>query len=443
MSELALLGGTPIFSAEEQKKNHDRPCFHWPIVNEAMEQAVLKVLRDGSMSQTGITEEFERGWAAWHGVKHALAHPNGTAALHSAMYAVGVGPGTEVICPSITYWASAAPALNLGARVVFADIEPDTLCLDPASFEAHITPRTRAVVVVHYLAHPADMDPILAVARKHGVAVIEDVSHAQGALYKGKMVGTFGDIAASSLMSGKSFAIGEGGILNTDSTELWAKAIRFGHYERLGKLPGEFRPAPEVGPLPWGGFKYRLNQMASAIGIEQLKKYPAEIAAIEMAMKYFVDAIGDIPALTNHYPKFPASTKGGWYAPHMHYAPEAFDGLSVKRFSDALRAECGEGMPGCNAALHRCELFYSVDIYGHGKPTVQVFDPSDPKAQTGELPVAAAANSRTIWIPQFRQFDRPSIDRYVEVFRKVAANYRELLPGDGRRDDNGRFSFTH
>src|SRR5439155_6947124 len=135
--------------------------------------------------------------------------------------------------------------------------------------ERWITPRTRAIVAVHYLGHPADMDSILDIARRHGLRVIEDASHAHGAIYKGKKVGTFGDVAAFSLMSGKSFAIGEGGILLTNDQTIYERAIAFGHYERHATLTIE--DLADAAGLPLGGHKYRMHQLSSAVGRIQLK----------------------------------------------------------------------------------------------------------------------------------------------------------------------------
>ena len=224
MSELAILGGKPAVTVPMDD------ILKWPIVNDALRRAVVKVQDDGNMSGTDLTRQFEERFAAWQGAKYALAHSSGTASLQAAMFGIGLGVGDELICPSITYWASGLPAMSLGATVVFAEIDPKTLCIDPKDFERRITPRTKAVVVVHYCSYPAPMDEIMAIARKHNVKVIEDVSHAQGGYYKGKMLGTFGDVAAMSLMSGKSFAIGEGGILVTDNEEIYQRAMLWGHY---------------------------------------------------------------------------------------------------------------------------------------------------------------------------------------------------------------------
>ena len=141
-SELALLGGKPVMT----KNDFDEKLFHWPIVNQAMIDAQTKVLADGNMSGTDISRRFEAEFAKWQGRTYALSHTNGTSALHAAMYGIGLGPGDEIICTSVTYWASCTGALSLGATVVFCDVDPDTLQMDPASFESRITPRTKAVI---------------------------------------------------------------------------------------------------------------------------------------------------------------------------------------------------------------------------------------------------------------------------------------------------------
>ncbi len=166
MSKLALLGG------EKAVKTEVGDMFKWPILNKEMEDAVLDVLSKGSMSETEITSEFEKGFAEWHGMKYALGHNTGTSALHGAMFGFGIGCGDEVICPAITYWASCMPALSLGASVVFADIDPDTLCIDPGDIERRITEKTKAIIVVHYVGMPAEMDSIMEIAGKHNLKVI-------------------------------------------------------------------------------------------------------------------------------------------------------------------------------------------------------------------------------------------------------------------------------
>lgn len=440
MSKLAMYGGTPVLKKEEIPEE----LFHWPIVNDAMRQAQTAVLEAGNMSGTDISRRFEREFADWHGMKYGLSHNTGTNALISAMYGVGLGPGDELICPSITYWASCTAALGLGATVVFCDICEKDLQLDPASFEAHITPRTKAVMVVHYMAHPADMDPIMKIARKHGIKVIEDVSHSQGGHYKGKMLGTFGDVAAMSLMSGKSFAIGEGGIMLTNDLEIYRRAVRFGHYDRIGEVysPEEYAATNIV---PFGGQKFRMHQVSAAIGLEQLKKYESEKAEIDRAMKYFWQGIADVKGLRMIYPEDEGSDKSGWYASRFGYDPEAFSGVSNTVFARALSKEAPGFCAGCNFPLHRSEVFYTADLFGHGRPTASLYLPAgvDPKKLTGALPVASKINSLLLGEPWFKHFDRPIIDRYIEAVHKVAENHKELLAEVNDPVSEGNIALTH
>ncbi len=271
-------------------KSDPGDVFDWPIITREEEEAVLEVLRRGAMSGTDVTMKFEEEFARWQGSRFALGFSSGTAAIHAAMYGCGVGVGDEVICPSLTYWASALPAFSLGATVVFAEVDPETLCIDPGDIEHRITDHTKAILVVHYLSHPADMDPIMEIARKHDLKVIEDVSHAQGGLYKGRKLGSIGHVGAMSLMSGKSLVAGEAGMLVTDDEEIYERAIAFGHYERFG--PDMKTPyLRKIWGLPLGGYKYRMHQLSSAVGRVQLRYYDERCREIRKAMNYFWDLL--------------------------------------------------------------------------------------------------------------------------------------------------------
>ena len=424
---LALLGGTPVFTEAERKPL--ARLFAWPIVNEAMRKANDRVLVERRMSNTDIAEEFDAKFAAWNGTKYAVSAPNGTASLIAAFYAVGLKPGDELICPSITYWASCLGAIHLGATVVFCDVKADDLTVDPKSFEAHITPRTKAIVAVHTYAQPCDMDPIMAIARKYGIKVVEDVSHAQGGFYKGRKLGTIGDCGAMSLMTGKSFAIGEGGMLVTDDLEIYRRAIRWGSYKRIPKVYSKEEYARSL-VLPVGGVKNRLNQCSAAIGIEQLKKYDSEIAEIDRAMKYYHDGIADVKGITKIYPSYENSTKAGWYFSHAIYTPEAFEGVCSETFAKALNAELGRNSYDfrVNFPLHQSSIFYDEDIFSDGKPPSSRFLPGgvDPRKLTGSLPVSEAANDRVLGDPWFKHLDKRLIDGYIEAVHKVAANIGAL-----------------
>ncbi len=424
MAQLALLGG------DKAVQMSSRDMFRWPIITEEDEQAVLEVLRRGAMSSTDVTKKFEQEFAEWQGAQFALGFCNGTASLHAAMYGCGVGVGDEIICPSITYWASALPCLSLGATVVFADIDPFTLCLDPNDLEHRITRRTKAIVVVHYLGYPADMDAIMAIARRRGVKVIEDVSHAQGGLYKGRKVGTIGDVGAMSLMTGKSFAIGEGGMLVTNDRALYERALTLGHYERYTPDLETEALRPFAG-LPVGGYKYRMHQLSSAMGRVQLKYYDSRCEEIRRAMNTFWDSLEGVPGIRAHrVDPASGSNMAGWYAAHGHYVPEELGGLSLTRFAEAVRAEGGICSPGVNMALHKHPLLNSCDIYGHGKPTRLANTDRDVRQVEGSLPVSERINYRAFYLPWFKKFYPEIIEEHANAYRKVCENYRDLLAED-------------
>jgi dTDP-4-amino-4,6-dideoxygalactose transaminase len=377
-------------------------------------------------------------------MSYALAHNTGTAALHGAMFGLGIGAGDEIICPSITYWASCLPVYSLGGTVVFADVDPDTLCIDPNDIERRISPRTKAIVVVHYTGYPCEMDTILAIARRRKIAVLEDCSHAHGALYKGRMVGTMGDVAAFSLMSGKSFPIGEGGIMVTNNRRIYERAALFGHYERAGDIT-EDDLAFGAG-LPWGGYKYRMHQLSSAVGREQLKNYPALMQDIDRAMNHFWDGLEKLPGVKPHRPvKGSGLTMGGWYFPVGLYRPEELDGLSVTRFCEALKAEGVPTGAGANKALHLHPLFSTVDVYHQGRPTrIANLPPGvDVRQPAGSLPVSEAVQTRVFQVPWFKHYRPQAIDEYVAAVQKVVAHYRDLLSGDkGNPPDSGAWGLT-
>jgi len=429
-SELALLGGPKAV------KTDSGSIFSWPIITKEIEDAVLEVLRAGKMSDVDVTRVFEREFAEWLGVKYALAHNTGTAALHNALFGIGVGYGDEIICPSVTYWASCLQVYSLGGTVVFADIDPETLCIDPVDVERRITPRTKAIMVVHYMGMPADMDAIMSVAEKHKLRVIEDVSHAHGALYKGRMVGTFGDVAGFSIMSGKSLACGEGGMMTTNDQRVYERAVAFGHYERHGYTL-TLEDLKAGAGLPWGGYKYRMHQLTSAVGRLQLRYYPDLMREIDKAMNYFWDLLEEVPGIRDHRPpKNSGTTKGGWYSPHGLYRPEELGGLSVQRFCEAVSAEGAPCSPGCNLALHLHPVFNEVDVYNQGKPTRIANCPQgvDVRQPLGSLPVSEGIQEHTFSIPWFKHYRPEIIEEYAYAFKKIAENYKKLLPGDLRRE---------
>lgn len=427
---LASRGGTRTIRDEPHW------LFKWPIVTREDERAILRVVRDGRMSATDVTKEFEREFARWLGVEYSLGFCNGTASLFAALWACGVGVGDEVICPSMTYWASAAPALMLGATVNFCDIDETTLCADPDDIEHRIGPRTKAIVVTHYAGHPAAMDRTMEIARAHGVRVIEDVSHAHGGLFEGRNVGTLGDIGAMSMMSGKSFSIGEAGMIVTDERELYERCVAFGHYERTG-VTSRFNPvdkqvtSPELekyAGVPLGAAKHRMNQTCSAMGRVQLRHFASRMARIQEAMNLFWDSLDGVPGLHAHRTDPSSnSTMGGWYYPQGLYRASELGGLQSDAFCDAVNAEgVSWCFPGGNQPLHLHPYFHEADVFRSGSPTSMAFGQRDVRQGPGSLPVAENIRQIAIAVPWFKHPNKKWIRRYAEAFRKVAENAERL-----------------
>ncbi len=438
MSDLAILGGKKAV----ESISDDIKC--WPIYTCEEEEAVLDVLRKKNMSGVDVTMKFEEEFADWLGVKYALGFNNGTASLMAAMYGAGIKKGDEVICPTITYWASCTQAMTLGASLVFANVDPDTLCIDPEDIKRKITDKTKAIIVVHYLAHPCDMDAIMAIAKQHNLKVIEDVSHAQGGMYKGRRLGTIGDVAGMSLMTGKSFAIGEAGMLVTNDKNIYEHAIALGTYERFteDKITSEdIRP---FAGLPFGGYKFRMHQMSSAVGRIQLKYYDERCEEIRKAMNYFWDLLEGVPGIRAHrVDEATGSNMAGFYAAHGIYKKDELGGLSITRFCEAVRAEgVEECAPGCNAPLHTHPLFHTVDVYGDGVPTRIASAKTDVRKFDENLAPSLLVSNSIFWVPWFKKFVPSEIEQCANAYKKVALSYKELLDGDkGDSDSIGSWFF--
>ncbi len=251
----AILGGPRAVDLDQAEANR------WPIITGEDERAVLDVLRSGSLSIHRVVAELEEDFKGRLDGSLVLAHCNGTSAILAALHAFGLEPGDEVIVPSATYWASVTPVLHCGGVPVFAETEERCLGLDPQDVERRVTPRTRAIVVVHLFGMPSRMEELLAVARRHDLKVLEDASHAHGARYRGQPVGTLGDAAVFSLQTNKLGPAGEGGILATRDPELWEKAVRLGHYERVLGLQSPNRRFAATG----FGLKLRISPLNAAV----------------------------------------------------------------------------------------------------------------------------------------------------------------------------------
>jgi perosamine synthetase len=247
--------------------------FHRPSIDDGEIEEMIDTLRSGWLTMGPKTLRFEEQFARYIGTKYALAVNSCTSGLHLALNAIGVGPGDEVITCTFTFAATAAVILHCGARPVLVDCLPDALTIDPAKVEAAITPRTKAIIPVHFAGHPCEMVEILAIARHHNILVIEDAAHALPASYHGQRVGTLGDLAAFSFYAGKNITTGEGGMVTTNNDEY---ADRIAHRRLHGISRDAWKRYTDQGSwyyeITYPGFKYNMTDLNASLGIHQLRK---------------------------------------------------------------------------------------------------------------------------------------------------------------------------
>ncbi len=247
------------------------------IVDDELVESVLDVVRSGWWSMGPRVEEFEREFASFLGATHGIAVANGTAALHLALLAVDCGPGDEVVVPSLNFVAAANTIKHTGAEPVFCDIVgPEDLNLDPADVEAAVTPRTKALVVLHYAGYPCDMAAVDEIAKRHGLAVVEDAAHAPGASLGGRMCGTLGRIGCFSFFANKNLPVGEGGLIVTDDDELAARLRLLRSHGMTTLTWDRHRGHASSYDVVLPGFNYRLDEVRAAIGLVQLRRLVEE-----------------------------------------------------------------------------------------------------------------------------------------------------------------------
>jgi len=426
MSErLALLGGPKAVT-------RPAPEARWPVITEEDREAVLGVLEAWSMSGWDVTLQFEQEYAAWIGQRHTLAYSTGTGAIHGAMFGLGWGHGDEIITPTWTYWGTHTQLLNVHAVPIFCDIEQDTLCLDPDDVERRITPRTRGIIVVHMRGYPADMDRIMALADRHGLQVLEDYSHAHGCLYKGRKVGSIGHANAASIMSGKPLAAGEGGMLNTDDQAVFERALMLGHYERQDTVTDPAL-ARFAGPA-WGGHKYRMHQMTSALGRVQLAHYDEQRQPGFEACQRLFSQLGDLPGVKHNWPlNDPDRTPATSYAQCLILQDEIIARVPSTVIAKALCAEGVSTGAGGFYCHHLHPFWNELDLYHDGRPTRQYFAERDVTQGPGDCPVAERINDRLLSVPRMPAFDPAWVDQMAEAYRKVFTSLDQLegMEGEG------------
>ena len=323
MAHLAIAGGTALRRA---------PFPAWPVWDQSDVQALQRVLQSGHWDALKGEEvsHFEAEFAAYQGAAHGVAVTNGTVALKLALIAAGVGPGDEVIVPGYTFIATATAALELGAIPIFADVDPHTYTLDPDSVAACITSRTRAIMPVHLGGCPADMDGLLALARRHGLAVVEDAAQAWGASWNGCRVGTLGQCGIVSFHASKNLTAGEGGMVLCNDPDI-ASLVR--SLSNCGRQPDGLWYAHYL----LGG-NYRLSEFQGAVLRSQLQRYPAQFAHRQANAGYLTGALADIDGVTS-LPADPRVTANAYHVFFLKYDAERFGGIGKLRFIAAMRAE--------------------------------------------------------------------------------------------------------
>ena len=308
---LAIDGGTPVLTRDEIK--------NWPVLDEDERKFINEVLDSGIVAGGTAPQvtALEKEWAEYNGVKHCLTTCSGTAALHMALAAVAVGPGDEVIVPAFTFLASASCALHQNAIPVFVDVDPRTFNMDPTKIEAAITERTRAIIPVHLQGLPADMDPILAIAKKHNLHVIEDACQAHGAIYKGKMVGNMGDVAAFNLNHLQNLCGGEGGLFVTNDEDILNKGILIRCFgDEVDEVTHRRKYNASI-----LGYMYRNQELPAALARGQLKKLnwlnDQRIANCE----YLTRELGKIPGIIPPY--CPPDYRHVYWMYNINFDPKA------------------------------------------------------------------------------------------------------------------------
>ncbi len=265
---------------------------HIPVAGPWITQREIDYVTDAVQtawySEAGkYHERFEQAFRDHVGVAHAMALPSCTSGIHLALAALGIGPGDEVIVPDVTWIATAAPISYVGASPVFADVDAVTWCLDPASFEAAITPRTKAVITVDLYGNMADYDRILPIAQRHGIHVIEDAAEAAGATYKGHPAGSLGEIGIFSFHGSKTLTTGEGGMLVTNESALFDRANFLRDH---GRVPGDFSfQNSEV------AFKYKMSSMQAALGLAQIERIDELMTRKREIFRWYAEHLSDVP----------------------------------------------------------------------------------------------------------------------------------------------------
>jgi len=372
-----------------------------PQVGEEEVAAVRDVLLSGWYVSGPKVREFEQRFADYIGVEHAVMVNSGTAAIHAALMAIGVGPGEEVIVPALTFFSTATAVIHQNAVPVFADISLDNFCMAPDDFERRITPRTKAVIPVHYFGHAAEMDAINEIAERHDVVVIEDCAQAHGTIYKGQRVGSIGHLGAFSFFATKHMTTGEGGAITTDNDE-WAETMRiFRSHGLKGRNDHVLL-----------GYNYRMTEMEAAMGMVQLDKLERLNEARIRNSEYLIERMGDISWLTP--PNVPPYVKHTYFWLHI-LVDEDVLGFSTQELIRRLRER------GVEVRHRYLEPLNRQPILNDNLPEALRLAAGGALPNYGEmhLPNAERAAGQVIGLPNRPDMTQAELDRVVDVLHAV------------------------
>ena len=414
----------------------------WPDIRPEDKAAVAAVLERGVLGGVGAPEmtALEDDWAAFVGRSSGLLFNSGTAAIHAALYAVGIEPGDEVITTSYTFAGTWQPILQQLAIPVFVDIDPRTFNLDANQIEAKITPRTRAIIAVHIGGLPADIDEILSIADRHGLHVIEDACQAHGATYRGRQVGSFGVVGCYSLNSSKILSGGEGGLFVADDAEVIARARRlrtFGEdIPELARLTGwNFRPYTSHSV----GWNYRHQEMPAALARSQLRRLPDYIATGQRNAAYLTEQLAHVPGITPPY--VPPDRTSSYYQFRVRLEPAEVglgdmppavfrDALGQTLMADGVGVELWHTQPA-----PAFPVFQDRVGFGGRFPWTQPPASRDVTYDVADYPEAIAMFESSLVICDARHpiFVQPLelMEHYVDIIRRVLADPDRIVAAAG------------
>ena len=408
--KLALLGGTPV---------RTKPFPAWPVFGNTDEKRLLRVLHSGKWGRLNGSEvpEFEQRFAAAHGCKHGIAMVNGTVSLRIALMAAGIPAASEVIIPPYTFFSTASAVIEANMIPVFADVELETFNLDPEAVEAAITPRTRAIIPVHFAGQPADMRAIMAIAKKHKLLVIEDAAHAHGASYRNQPAGSLGQVASFSFQSSKNMTSGEGGIITTNDDAL-AEACRSIH--NCGRIPtGVWYEHHVISG------NYRLGEFQGAVLNAQLDRLETQTRKRDRNGQYLASKLSRLPGI--HPQQRPADCTRHSY--HLFMLRIDGDKFGAPR-SAVIKALPAEGIP--------CSAGYGFSLHHQPMFRNKAFGPYLPKvsAKLNYRKVNCPNSDRIcreqcVWLEQSLFLgSRADMDDIARAFEKVYDN-RDALNEQG------------